>query len=205
MKSTTKTYFVVMQILDLLLGILLCVAPAIVAIMSIAGTVLTGFPISAIIVIYLPIIFIAIFVFKASSKFKKARNYSNAELIAERKSLLGWGIFSAIMLAPSILGLVIILIFTILVNNYILDLERDEENKESETFGEVLGNSARSAGNVIKDGAKATVDGTKEVFGIKSEMQKQKEQLEELKSWKDEGFLTEEEYNLKRRQILNID
>ena len=35
-------------------------------------------------------------------------------------------------------------------------------------------------------------------------MEKQKEALAEIKSWKDEGLLTEEEYNAKRKQILKI-
>jgi len=37
------------------------------------------------------------------------------------------------------------------------------------------------------------------------ELEKQKEKLEELKKMKEEGVITEEEYNAKRKQILGID
>ena len=61
-----------------------------------------------------------------------------------------------------------------------------------------------SIGQSIKEGAKKTVDGTKEVFGIKSKLERQKDELQKLNAMKEEGLLTEEEYSAKRKQILEI-
>ena len=62
----------------------------------------------------------------------------------------------------------------------------------------------RTFGQAIHDVTKSTIAGTKDAFGIKSEMEKQFEQIAELKKWKDLGLLNEEEYNIKRKQILGL-
>ena len=158
MRNFTKTYFTVAQIVTLILGILLSI--------SIVGLIL-GIPL-----------------FIASSKYKKFGQLSDEELIKVRNSVLGWNIFTAIVLSPSILGLIIVLILAVMINNYIKDLESGSENAEK-SFSETL-----------KDGTKnifsGTVNSTKEIFNIKSNSTKLKEELEELKKLLDEGVITED-------------
>ena len=131
-----------------------------------------------------------------SKKFGKAYEASERELIDMRGNLLGWGIFNALMFAATLIGLIVILCFVFAVNSEIKKMEasvvRGEEVKEV------------SIGQSIKEGAKKTVDGTKEVFGIKSKLERQKDELQKLNAMKEEGFLTEEEYSAKRKQILEI-
>ena len=129
----------------------------------------------------------------ASSKFKKARNMNNEELVANRSNLFGWGIFMAIILAPSIIGLIIALIFVFMVNNYIKDLELGNVEKTEKSFGET-----------VKDGATKTWGGIKEVFAGKSKVEKEKDELLKLQQLKEEGLITEEEYEAKRKQILGL-
>ena len=178
MKSFTKTYFTVMQIIDLILGILFCI--------TIVGLIF-GIPLCI-----------------ASGKFKKANLANNEELISMRGSLMGWGIFSAIILAPTILGFFVLIVLVVLANNQILALEKGETEKANRTFGQAVSDGAKNAGNTIKNGAKATVDGTKEVFGIQNKMDKQNEELARAKKWKDDGIISEEEYNSLKRKILGI-
>ena len=192
MKNTAKTYFVVIQILDLLLGLTYCIAPIIIIIATITGRMFL-LPLVPLLFFAVPFIVFAILLFKASSKFAKAGRFNDKELVEKRSNLLGWGIFSAIMLAPSVIGFIVLLVFVILTNNYILNLEKQLYNEEAKPFREYA-----------KQGVTNLVEDTKEIFGVKSEMEKQKEALTELKKWKEEGLLTEEEYNAKRKQILKI-
>lgn len=168
MREFTKSYLKIMELLSLILGILCCI--------TIVGVVI-GVPLLI-----------------SYKKFKQAANGDDTTLIQLRRTLFGWGIFNAIILAPSIIGCIIVFIIVYQVNKYILDLENGNVENTIKTFGESL-----------KDSATNAVAETKSIFNVKSKLDKEQEQLVKLKSLKDEGLLTEEEYEAKRRQILKID
>lgn len=168
MKETSKLYFKVISIVDLVIAIILSI--------TVVGLI------------------IAIPLFIAYSKFNKASVMTDEELIKNRSSLFGWGIFSAIVLSPSVIGLIAIILIAVLVNNYIKDLEDGNFEKANKSFGEA-----------VKAETSNIVNNTKEAFGIKSGVDKEKAELEKLNKLKEEGLITEEEYALKRKKILNLD
>ena len=179
MRQTTKTYFNVAWALALIAGILYSI--------TIVGLIF-GIPL-----------------FIASAKLKKAHEMDDEELIKNRSNLLGWGIFLAIMLSPTIIGLIVILCFVLMVNNFIKDLEQGNTEKTEKSFEQTVADTGKDVGNTIKENAIDTWEGFKRTFGIKTSLQKQKEQLAELEKLKEEGVITEEEYQAKRKQILKID
>ena len=167
MKQMKNIYFTVAWIISLILGILFCI--------TFVGAIF-GIPLLI-----------------AASKFNKARKMLDEELISHRGNLFGWGIFLAIVLSPTIIGLIVLLIFVIMVNNYIKNLEEGKLEEANKSFGQT-----------VKDGASKTWGGVKETFGIKSKLEKQKDQIAELQKLKDDGVITEEEYEAKRKQILGL-
>ena len=167
MKQMKNIYFTAAWIISLVLGILFSI--------TLIGLVI-GIPL-----------------FIASSKFKKANNMTDEELINNRGKLLGWGIFLSIVLTPSIFGLIIALIFVFMVNGYIKDLEVGNKDKTERGFGET-----------VKEGASKTWNNIKETLNVKSQLDKEKDALIKLQQMKEEGIITEEEYEAKRKQILGL-
>lgn len=156
MKDVAKTYFLVAWIVSLVLGILYTI--------TLIG-VIFGIPL-----------------FVCAKRFKRATKMSDADLITNRKSLLGWGIFLAVILSPTVLGLIIAIVLVILVNSYIEDLEKGDLQAANRSFG-------------------ATVkEETQKILGNNLE-----EKLLELDRLKEKGVITEEEYEAKRKQILGIE
>lgn len=78
MKQMKNVYFTIAWIASIILGVLFS--------LTIVGLIL-GIPL-----------------FIASAKFKKAINMTDDELIKNRNNLFGWGIFLAIIFAPSVIG-----------------------------------------------------------------------------------------------------
>lgn len=167
MKQMKNIYFTTAWIVSLVIGIIFSI--------TIAGLIL-GIPLLI-----------------ASSKFNRARKMTDDELIENRGNLFGWGIFLAIILTPSILGLIVALIFVFMVNNYISNLEQGNVEATEKSFGET-----------VKDGTSKAWGGIKETFGFKSKLEKQKDELNELQKMKEDGIITEEEYEAKRKQILGL-
>ena len=170
MKGFVRSYFKVMQVIDMIIGIIMCIT---------IGGLIFGIPLII-----------------SSKKFGKAYKASDQELIQMRGNLFGWGIFNAVILIGSIIGFIIVLCLVCSVNNEIKRYEASLVNGEE--FKQA------SIGQIVKDGAKKTVEDTKEVFGIKSKLDKQQEQLQKLGKMKADGLITEEEYNAVRKKILEI-
>lgn len=167
MQQMTKIYFKVAQILSIVLGVIFSI--------TIIGLIL-GIPL-----------------FIASGKFKNAHQMTDEELIENKNSILGWGIFLSIVCAPSIIGLIVIIIVVIMVNDYIGNLEKGDFEKAN-----------RSANQVLKDGASSAWNDVKSTFSGKSDLDKQKEELKKLQQMLDENIITQEEYEAKRKQILGL-
>lgn len=169
MKETVNVYFVVARILTLIFGILYCI--------TIFGAVL-GIPLII-----------------ASGKFKKASNMTDEELVQNRSSLLGWGIFTAIVFAPTIVGLVVLLCLTIMVDNYIKNIELGNYEKNDKSFSET-----------VESGVSNTWNGIKNTFSSgNADIDKQKSDLKKLEKMREEGLITREEYEAMRKKILGID
>lgn len=128
----------------------------------------------------------------SSIKFKNFRKMTDEELVSAKGKVLGWGIFNMIIFAPTILGFLIMLIIVVAVNNYISNLQKGDHAKADRSFGET-----------IKYGAKNLVQGTKDVIGIKSNSEKLKKNIDELKMLKEQGIITEEEFNKKRSELIS--
>lgn len=158
MRETAKTYFQVAWIISIITGVLYT--------LTLVGVII-GIPL-----------------FIGSSKFKSAINMQDKELVENRKSLLGWGIFLSIVLAPTIIGLIVLLIFVLLVNNHIQNIEDGKTELTEKSLGDTIASFFSSN---------------------KTEVSKTKAELEELQKMKDEGLITEEEYNAKRKKILDLD
>ena len=167
MKQMKNVYFTVGWIFSLILGIIftITVVGAIVGVPLIIG----------------------------AQKFNKARTMTDEELVKNRANLLGWGIFLSIILAPTVIGLIVVIICVLMVNNYIKNLEEGKVEEANKGFGET-----------VKEGTTKFIGGVKETFGIKSKLDKEKDKLLELKKMKEEGLITEEEYEAKRKQILGL-
>ena len=178
MRSMTKTYFGVAYVVALIVAVLFSI--------TIIGLVF-GIPL-----------------FMAANKFKAAKDMSDADLVANRSTLLGWGIFTSIALAPTFVGLIIMLIFVILVNNQIKNIEVGDVEKTEKTFEQTVKDGAAATWDTVKSGTKTVWGDLKEAFAGKSELEKQKEELEKLNKMKEEGIITEEEYEIKRKQILGL-
>lgn len=178
MRDLTKTYFNVAYIIALVVGIIYS--------LTIAGLVF-GIPL-----------------FMAAKRFKRAKDMSDADLVKNRSSLFGWGIFTSIVMAPTVLGLIIMLIFVIIVNNQIKNIEAGATEKTEKSFEQTVKEGASNTWDAVKSGTKSVWNDLKETFGSKSELEKQEEELEKLKKMKEDGIITEEEYEIKRKQILGL-
>ncbi len=170
MNNTAKTYFQVLSIVSLVVGILFC--------LTILGCI-----------IGVPLII-------GSNKMREAQSMNEQQLIYNRTTLFAWGIFMAIAFSGSIVCLVLVLIFAIQVNDYILSLEKGV-NESEKSFTEN-----------VKEGAQKIVDNVKDAFtSSKTKIDKEYEEisvkLSKLKQLKDEGLLSQEEYEKLRKEYVN--
>lgn len=151
----------------------------------------------------LPIVFgiLLIVVYKL---YKKAALMDDQFLIEKKGKILGWGIFFAIVLTPSVLFLIISLCCVVGANNYINSI--------------IDGAPYGTVGETVKQGATKVVAGAREVWNDSKanpelnelekeldELERTMQLLEKLKKFKDLGLITEEEYQAKRSKILKID
>ena len=123
---------------------------------------------------------------KFKDRFKQSR-------LSSYLAMLTSAIIIVIVLSPTIILLIVMLILVIMVNNYIKDLEAGRIEEANKSFGQA-----------VKDGASKTWSGTKEVFGVKSALEKQKAKLAELQQMREDGIISAEEYEAKRKQILGL-
>lgn len=189
MRGFSKGYFIAMFILSLLMGIGGIIGGLLLAIMAFTFPYGLGL---GYLFIAIPVIVLAIFSILACVKFIKAVSMTDEQLVQQRKKILGYGIFIAIVYSATLFGLIIILICAISVNNQIKNIEKGNIDKANRTMGTVIKNSAQNV-----------VVGTKEVFGIKSNVERLKEDVAELKTLLDAGIITEEEYNAKRSELVS--
>ena len=122
-------------------------------------------------------------------KFKKATKMTDQELIANKKSLFVWGIILSIALFETVLGLVVGIVLTVMVKSHIEDIEKGNIDKVNKSFEDA-----------VKNGTKDVVNNLKDSFGIKTSLE---EKLAELDKLKEKGTITEEEYKIKRQNIIN--
>lgn len=167
MQNMKDIYFVVMQIVSLVFGIIFCI--------TIVGAIF-GIPLII-----------------ASGKFKNASTMNDYQLAQNRGSLLGWGIFVSIMLSPTIIGLILALICTFLVDNYIKNIQEGNYAKNDKPFSQA-----------VKEGANNTVNGIKNAFSSTSELDKKATQLKKLEKMREDDLITQEEYQELRRKILGL-
>ncbi len=121
-----------------------------------------------------------------SNKFKIAKDASMSELVEMRSSLLGWGIFYSIVVAGSIFGFICILVCSIMVNKYLSGVE---EGSMQETI------SLSQFANRSEETTATQEDSAQSI----------KDKLKEIDSLYEEGVITKEEYEAKRKKILDID
>ena len=168
MKDYAKTYFLVAWIVSIVMAVLYGI--------TIAGLVLT-----------IPLVI-------AFKKFKAAEKMSDTELVEHRRSLFGWGIFLSIVCAPTDIVIIALIVCSIVINNYIKDIEEGNAEKTEKSFSDT-----------VVDSSKELWKNTKEAFATKPSLDKQKEELAKLDQMKNEGIITEEEYAAKRKKILDIE
>lgn len=130
--------------------------------------------------------------FLAWKKFNAAGTMTDAELIESKGALMGWGIFNSIVLLSTVVLGIIDIILVIMVNGFIDNLKQGKYAEAEKSFGQT-----------IKDGSKKAFEGTKDFFGIKDKNEKLEQDLTNLQSLKDNGILTEEEYQAKRQTIID--
>lgn len=122
-----------------------------------------------------------------SNKFKIAKDASTSELVEMRSSLLGWGIFYSIVVAGSIFGFICILVCSIMVNKYLSGVE-DGTLQENISLSQFANRSEETTGATQEDSAQSI-----------------KDKLKEIDDLYEEGVITKEEYEAKRKKILDID
>ncbi len=168
MKDVVRVYFTVTRVLALIFGILLCI--------TIIGAIL-GIPMII-----------------ASNKFRDASNMSNKELVENRGTILGWGIFLAIIFSPTIFGLIILLVLAFMVDNYIKNIEQGYEELNNRSFVDT-----------VEEGASKTWQNVKETFsGSKTDLDRQKVELKKLEKMREENLISTEEYETLRKKILGL-
>ncbi|MBE5745920.1 MAG: SHOCT domain-containing protein [Clostridiales bacterium] len=187
MRGFSKGYFIAVFIMSLLMAITGIIGGLIL--LGMAFTIPYGMGVYLLIAV--PVVIIGIFSILACVKFIKAISMTDEELVKQRKKILGYGIFIALVYSATLFGLIVILICAISVNKQIKNIENGNLDKANRTFGAA-----------VKDSAQSVVDGTKEVIGIKSKTERLKEDIAELKSLLDMGIITEEEYNIKRSDLV---
>lgn len=131
---------------------------------------------------------------KVTKLYKEAAKMDDEFLKENKGRILGWGIFFAIVMSPSIIGFIASLVLSILANNYIQGLidGREEDN--------------RSFGQKVKTTSRSIVRGTKEVF-VGSDEEKQEDllkKLRDLKQMKEDGLIDEDEYAVLRKKTLGL-
>jgi len=197
MRKFSKGYFLAMFVMALLMAAVTLVGSVFLIIAVIVPMFTPGYGIWILPILFLILILgieatFSIFLIKASKLFIKAKSMTDEELIENRKKILGYGIFLTVLYGATLLGLIALIICMVLTNNFIKKLENGEYKESTESFG-----------TKIKNGSKKVVEGAKDVFGIKSKSEKLRESIEELKALKDEGIITEEEYNAKRSDLVS--
>lgn len=137
------------------------------------------------------------YLFSASNVFKKAKKYNNYELVESRKKLFGYGIYTAIVCAPSILGMIVILVFAIYTNDNILELSSTYKAPE---VGSQKGTEVKEKVEVKKE-----VKTKPKAVKADGEAEKLLVQFDVLKEMKEQGLLTEEEYLKKGKELLGME
>ncbi len=166
MKDTIRIYFNIARLLSLVFGILFCI--------TIVGAIF-GIPMII-----------------ASNKFKDALSMTDEQLVANRGSILGWGIFLAIVFSPTFVGLILLLIMTFMVDNYIRNIEQGEYQKNQKSFADTIEDGASTAWQNVKNTFKG------------SDVDKQRQELEKLEKMRNDGLITREEYETMRKKILGL-
>ncbi len=168
MKSAVGVYFTVERIVALVIGILLCI--------TIFGAI-----------IGVPLII-------ASNRFGEASKMTDEQLVQKRGNLLGWGVFTAIVFAPTIIGLILLLCLTMMVDNYIKNIELGNVDQNQKSFAETVEMEASNAWNGLKN----------TFSNNRSDLDKQKAELQKLEAMREEGLITADEYDALRKKILGI-
>lgn len=169
MKDMVHIYFTVARVLGLVFGIIFCI--------TIIGAIF-GVPMII-----------------AGNKFRDASNMSSKELVENRSSILGWGIFLAIVFSPTFIGLVVLLVLAFMVDNYIRNIEQGCEELNEKSFADT-----------VEDGASNAWQSVKETFGGNrtTNIDKQRAELKKLEKMREENLISKEEYETLRKKILGL-
>ncbi len=168
MKDMVGIYFTVARIMSLIFGILFCI--------TIIGAIL-GVPMII-----------------ASNKFRDASKMSDKELVENRSVILAWGIFIAIVFSPTFIGLIVLLILALMVDNYIKNIEQGYEELNNRSFVDR-----------VEEGASNAWQGVKNTFNSnKSNLDKQRVELEKLEKMRNDNLISKEEYETLRKKILGL-
>ena len=202
-----KFYFISMRVISLVIALLLLVTGVTLFFIFILPTfsVINEYPdviMNNTLYYFLIALFVIAFavimayLFSASNVFKKAKKYNNYELVESRKKLFGYGIYTAIVCAPSILGMIVILVFAIYTNDNILELSSTYKAPE---VGSQKGTEVKEKVEVKKE-----VKTKPKAVKADGEAEKLLVQFDVLKEMKEQGLLTEEEYLEKRKELLGM-
>ena len=213
MKGYTKGYLLAMAIVNLVFSIGMLIGGIILFAMGFAHA--KYFIDWLFIILSVVLIGCAVPFFISFFKFKKYSKAQGVELIQYKNSIIGWNIALMIIYAPTVLMLIFMIVSLVLIVKYISDIEKGEKYHEDGTpvytFKERTYQFARGAREVATDIAVGTVRMAKdvsaerkEIYGEKSSLEKQKESLVEVKQMKEQGLISEEEYNALRKKILGI-
>jgi len=129
----------------------------------------------------------------ASNKFRDALQMRDEELVKNRGAILGWGIFLAVVFSPTFFGLIVMIILAMMVDSYIKNIEQGDYYKNERTFSET-----------VEEGVSGAWSDIKRTFAGKSDVDKQKEELQKLQKMKDEGLINGDEYEELRKKILGL-
>ena len=183
MRNIAKSYFTIIGVINLVAGMIWC--------LTIIGSII-GIPLMI-----------------AAKKLSSAVKMSDDELVARRANILKWGMVSAIFAPIPVAGTIIIFIFALIANSFILKLESGKIEEANRTLGEVVKDGTKEVVKIVKDGTKEVVidavKEAKELFKSKPQTQVEIEQLEGINKMKEDGIITQEEFEIKRKRILNVE
>lgn len=201
MKNFTRVHFTLVRIISLILAIIgfIGVVPFIIAGIVIMANQHFMVPLAALCMFLFPVISLVLgfILLKVSKLYKEASKMEKEFLIENKTKILGWGIAFSIIMAPTLLGLIAALICVCIANIYISDLA---EGKDEDV----------TVGQKLKEGATKVVSGARDVWedskhtSETSDLDNVQAQLKKLTEMKEAGIITEEEFQAKRKKILDI-
>lgn len=205
MKTFVRTHFMLLWIVSLIMSIINFIGAGVIIVLNIVNAIvlsrgdvgildmsLAGYIVFVVVGVTVTIC-VGYCLIKCANIYKIASKMDEEYLKMNKNQIFGWGIFFSVVFAPTILFFIIALVCVIIVNNYI----------EGLINGDTVSEQVKAASTKVLSDAKIAWKDSKQ-NAMLNDLSNVQEALRKLKEIKDNGLITEEEYQAKRKKILDI-